>query len=347
MRYQITITKRNTYDHWRAVAQYWQISPEAKQRLEWLIFYHTVAKRNAGFTAKYFGIAPKTFFKWKGRFDPDKIWRLEEKSRKPHHLRQWQVTPTEESRIIKLRQKHLKWGKKKLALRYLKVYGQVISAWKVERVVRKHRLYPDLSDYKKKLKRQKRRDKYPKLRIHELRSSHPDIPAGKLWHTDSVVIWWYGTRKVILTAIEDKTKLGYARVYSNGSSRQAADFLNRLVYLSDGDIRLIHSDNGSEFAGEFEKACRLLAINQVYSRVRTPTDNPALERFNRTVQEEWLELSEIGLDDVIEANRDLTEWLVEYNSVRPHQSLDYQTPLDYAQANYFQLLPMWSASTKI
>ena len=29
-----------------------------------------------------------------------------------------------------------------------------------------------------------------------------------------------------------------------------------------------------------------------------PTDNPSLERFNRTIQEEWLELSETGLDDI-------------------------------------------------
>lgn len=55
-----------------------------------------------------------------------------------------------------------------------------------------------------------------------------------------------------------------------------------------------------------------------------PKDNPALERFNWTVQDEWLALFEVGLDDVQEANQDLTECLVEYNSVRPHQALDYQ-----------------------
>ena len=124
---------------------------------------------------------------------------------------------------------------------------------------------------------------------------------------------------------------------------KATDFLRRLVYLSQGSIQLVHSDNGSEFAGEFERACQELGIAQVYSRVRTPKDNPALERFNWTVQDEWLSLSEVGLDDMAEANQDLTEWLIEYNSHRPHQALDYQTPLAYACRE--KVLPMSPAST--
>lgn len=79
--------------------------------------------------------------------------------------------------------------------------------------------------------------------------------------------------------------------------------------------------------------------------MRTPQDNPALERFNWTVQDEWLALSEIGLDEIQEANQDLTEWLIEYNAHRPHQSLDYQTPIEYACKHYFKVLPMTPAST--
>ncbi|MBI4038405.1 transposase, partial [Candidatus Daviesbacteria bacterium] len=46
-----------------------------------------------------------------------------------------------------------------------------------------------------------------------------------------------------------------------------------------------------------------------------------------------------------EANLDLTTWLVKYNSYRPHEALANLTPLEYAQKNFFQVLPMWSAST--
>ena len=120
-----------------------------------------------------------------------------------------------------------------------------------------------------------------------------------------------------------------------------------MIYLVEGKVELMHSDNGSEFEGKFALACKKLGIEQVYSRPRTPKDNPALERFNWTIQDEWLGLSEVGLDDILEANRDLSNWLIEYNAHRPHQSLDYQTPLDYAQEHYFKkVLPMWSARTQ-
>ena len=56
-------------------------------------------------------------------------------------------------------------------------------------------------------------------------------------------------------------------------------------------------------------------------------------------------LSEVGLDDMQKANKDLTGWLIKYNNHRPHASLDYLTPLAYAQQQYFKELPMWSAHT--
>jgi transposase InsO family protein len=309
--------------------------------LEWIIFYHTVGKRNAAKTALYFGISRKTFHQWKKRFDPQRIQSLEEYSRAPKMVRTWEVTPEEEQRVKALRSQYMKYGKKKLKILYQQAYHADISTWKIERVVRKHHLYPDPVSQKKRAWMTQRRRTKPKTRIHELlREGY----HGTLWHTDSIIIWWYGVRRVIFTALEDRTKIGYARVYQTNSSRKATDFLKRLVYLSRRDVTIIHSDNGSEFAGEFEKACQEIGIQQVYSRVRTPKDNPALERFNWTVQDEWLSLSEVGLDDIQEANGDLTDWLIEYNNHRPHEALDYQTPLAYAYEN--KVLPMTPARTK-
>jgi len=347
--YQFSIKPLPEVDQWRNLAEYWHISAVAKQRLEWIVFYHTVGKRKARNTALYFGISSKTFHKWKNRFNPKVIQSLEEKSRSPIHKRSWMVTAKEEKRIIALRSKYLKYGKKKLKILYLKKYHQIISTWKIERVIRKHHLYPDLTDYQKKQKKLRKRITKPKLRINVLNDSLDKygvtIPAGKLWHTDSIEIWWYGQRRIIFTAIEDKIKLGYARVFKSSVSKNAADFLKRLVYLSQGDIKIIHSDNGSEFEKDFTLACRQLGIQQVYSRVKKPKDNPCLERFNWTVQDEWLSLSEVGLDEINEANKDLTPWLIEYNANRPHESLDYLTPIEYANQNYFNVLPMWPART--
>ncbi len=321
-----------------------KLSSNAQLKLEWMIFYHTVGKYKATGTANHFGITRKTFHKWLSRFKEENLLTLEEKSRIPNTRRHWEINPQEEKNIILLRKKNMEYGKKKLKILYKKEHGQTISTWKIERVIRARKLYPDLKKHKKHY--QKGIKSRRKVRIHEVKDAIHTVEAfGFLWHIDAIIIWWYGTRRIIFTALEDKTKIAYARTYKTNTSHLAEDFLKRLTYLVDGKVEIMHSDNGSEFAGDFEEACKKLNILQIYSRPRTPKDNPALERFNRTIQEEWLDFSEVGLDDIPEANQDLTTWLIKYNSYRPHASLDNKTPLEYAQNTFFNLSPMWSAYT--
>ncbi|OGG11502.1 hypothetical protein A2Z00_02605 [Candidatus Gottesmanbacteria bacterium RBG_13_45_10] len=284
------------------------LSLPAQFKLEWIIFYHTVGEENATKTASHFGISRKTMHKWRIRFNERNLKSLEERDRAPKHTRTWEVSHLEEDRVMALRKRYLKYGKKKLKVLYEQEYHAPITTWKIERVIRRYHLYPDPVRHAKCLHRERTRRKNLVVRITEVPKP---TTFGHLWHIDAIILWWYGRRRVIFTAIEDLTKIGYARVYGSNASLHAADFLKRLRYLVDGKIDLSHQDNGSEFKGAFEEACQMLGIGQVFSRVRTPTDNAALERFNWTVQDEWLSLSETGLDDIPSANRDLTEWLVE------------------------------------
>ncbi len=320
------------------------LSLKAQEKLEWIIFYHTIAGRKALYTASYFGINPKTLHKWLGRFNEKNLTTLEEQSRRPQKVRGWMVTKEEEANIKDLRKKNMEFGKAKLKVLYKKEYGKKISTWKIERVTRKYNLYPD--PVKHEYQTEKRRKSEPKVRIHTVKEQLKQINEfGFLWHIDAIIIWWYGQRRIIFTAIEDLTKIAFARVYKTNTSGFSEDFLKRLMYLADRKINIMHQDNGSEFKGAFERACQTLGILQIYSRPHTPKDNPSLEKFNDTIQREWLALSEVGLDDIDEANKDLTRWLIKYNSYRPHQALDYKTPLEYAQEIFFKVLPMWSAST--
>lgn len=325
----------------RSVAEKVGSSSGAKEKLEWIIFYHTVSDCNAKRTSEYFGISRKTFHKWLKRFDETDLKSLEENSRSPITRRTWEVTPEEEKQIITLRKEtKCVYGKKKLKKLYFRKYAEVISTWKIERVIRIHKLYREKVVEKAKV--ETKRKKKNKLLIKNVEKKNE---YGFIWHVDTIIIWWYGSRRAIFTATEDITKISFARAYGTNSSSHGADFLKRLVFLVDGKVEIMHSDNGSEFEKHFEEACGILGIQQAFSRPRTPKDNPSLERFNRTIQDEWLSLSEVGLDDINEANKDLTSWLIEYNNYRPHESLDYLTPLEYAQENFFQVLPMWSAST--
>jgi transposase InsO family protein/transposase-like protein len=321
------------------------LSHEAQLKLEWIIFYNTLGNHNASLTAQQFGISRKTFHKWLNRFSERNLLTLEEVSRKPEHVRTWSVSKEEENRIITLRKAYLKLGKSKLKVLYKELYGQSLSTWKIERIIRRHNLYPNKAEHQRFLKR--REEAKPKLRIHTLKDTVQKVHEfGFLWHTDTVILWWNGKRVCILTAIEEHTRIAYARLYPNNTSTTTQDFLKRLLYVSDNKIRIMHSDNGSEFKGNFEKICNTLGILQAYSRVRTPKDNAILERFNRTIQEEWLALCEHGLDDLDLANQLLTDWLSFYNTKRPHQALDYKTPLQYAEDTFFKLLPMYPASTR-
>lgn len=327
--------------YWRYWAEKLHLSLGARLRLEWMIFYYTVGKRNGTTTALHFGIARQNFVKWKYRLNPHDLTSLEEHSRSPRKKRVWTVTDQEERQVIAVRKQHMKWGKEKLRRAYYQVYGADISTNKIAKVIAKHRLYPDPIQEKKRKKQARTRRKKTLITSFEKKKE-----LGFLWHVDAIILWWYGTRRVIFTALEEQTKIAYARVYKTNSSKNAKDFLDRLLYLSNKQVKHIHHDNGSEFLKDFEAACLQLNVPQIFSRVRTPKDNPALERFNWTIQDEWLSLSEAGLDDLSWANQDLTSWLVEYNNERPHQSLDYLTPLAYATKT-FQLSPMWAASSLI
>jgi len=322
------------------------LSRHAQLKLEWIIFYNTVGEKNALKTAKHFGINPKTLHKWKSRFNERDLTTLEEVSRAPHKTRIRDISFIQRGRVRKLRKKHIKWGKMKLKRRYFKIYGEQISSWKFQKVIEEENLYFDKLQIKKQRKKKKQAQKKPKKRIHTLLK---EKRANFLWHVDTVVFTLTeGGYRYLLTAIDEVSKLAYARLYTTHSSKQAADFLKRLHYLTEGEIINLHHDNGSEFQKDFEVACRELSLPQWYSRVRTPKDNAVLERFNRTIQEEFVEIIEIGLEDVHLFNTRLLDWLIEYNSIRPHEALDYLTPLEYIdQSLKEKVLPMSSSLTNV
>ena len=328
---------------WRGIASKIDLSSKARLRLEWMIFFETLGNKDAYATAEHFGINPKTFYKWHKRFDGGKVKLLEDRSKKPHKTRSWEVTPHQECRVMKLRKAHMHWGKNKIARLYLKAYGKKISPHKVQRVINSHDLYPDkkkTNNFRLKLKRAK---KNKRKRIQEL-----DI-LDEHWfliHIDTIVIYWGSLKRYIITACDHHGKIAYARMYSTKSSRSAKDFLFRLHYLIDADIINIQTDNGSEFFNEFEDALSQLEIKHYFSRPRTPKDNSIVEKFNQTLQEEWL--NDGNFTTCIQSfNINLTDWLEEYNFIRPHQSLDYMAPyeyLEYTLEKQQKLLPMYSDS---
>jgi len=318
-----------------------KLSSPGQLKLEWIIYYYSQGK-NATNTAYYFGVTRKTIHKWLKRYLEKGLYGLEEKSSAPLHVRTRQISLEQRVRIRSLRKIYPKYGKMKLVKIYSTHYQEAISSWKIQKIIEEDNLYPD------QIKATKLRRKQLQARIHQKQRITKLIKEKKvnfLWHVDTVILTLSsGGYRYLLTAIDEISKMAYARVYTTHTSRNARDFLERLIYLTDNKVINIHSDNGSEFKLEFAEACKALSIPQWYSRPHTPKDNAVLERFNRTIQEEFVEMTDTDPYYVDEFNQKLTDWLIEYNSLRPHQTLDYLSPLQYLD-NYYQVLPTYSSLT--
>jgi len=87
-----------------------------------------------------------------------------------------------------------------------------------------------------------------------------------LFQLDTIVIYWNGLKRYILTAMDHTIKLGCARMYKNKSSRSAADFLYPLHYLVNQPIENLQTDNGTEFSWELERATAKCSIGNEAAR---------------------------------------------------------------------------------
>ena len=327
------------YALWRKTAATLRLSKSARLRLEWLIFYQTKARGNASLTIRHFGLHRSVFYYWFGRFDEQNLRSLENWSTAPAHTRQRQISSLEEQRTITLRKEHMHWGKMKLKANYFDTYREEISSWQFQRTIQLYGLYPKPAKNTKTQKKRLASEK--KKKITELKVKLPKL--GYLLHFDTIEINWNGLRRYIITTIDHFTKLAFARMYATKSSASANDFLSRVDYLLDGRITNAHQDNGSEFNKHFKELCQALNITQYHSRPHTPKDNPVCERFNQTLEYEWLRDGQMTTNiDLF--NQRLKEFIIEYNFKRPHQALGYLTPIQFA-VQYRQLSERYPSRT--
>ena len=311
------------------------LSKQARKRLKWIDYYHKC--NNVSQSCRHFDISRKTFYKWRNRYDPQNFYTLEDQSKEPHKKRQKEITSIQEARIVKLRKERIRYSKIKIAKIYEHTFNESISSWKVQKVIEKYKLY--YNPQKTARITRKRLKAHKKKRITELKKKPK---TGFLLCLDTVEIRWNNVKRYIFTAIDYYSKAAYARMYKRANSYNAADFLNRLLYLVNGNIENLQTDNGSEFERYFNQACQKLNLTRYYSRARTPKDNSVNERFNRTLQDEFISLGNFNSDPEI-FNRNLTEWLIEYNFRRPHTSLNYETPINFN--NSVKVLPMCPSYT--
>ena len=91
----------------------------------------------------------------------------------------------------------------------------------------------------------------------------------------------------------------------------------------------IRTDNGPEFTScLFQSWLDKNEIEWIKIQKGKPQQNAIIERFNRTYREDILDANLFfSLDHVYEVTQ---PWIVDYNQERPHESLNYCTPIEYA-----------------
>lgn len=87
-----------------------------------------------------------------------------------------------------------------------------------------------------------------------------------------------------------------------------------------GKPQALRCDNGPEFVSDaFRKWAETNDITIIYIQPGKPTQNAYIERYNRTVRHEWLNLH---LFESLDHARELaTKWLWQYNNERPHKAI--------------------------
>jgi len=303
------------------------ISAKAKIKLSWMDYYQKT--RNARLTCRHFGISPDTFYRWKRRYKRYCLTTLEDnpKTRRPKKLR----TPTTDLSIVNkvkyYRNLYPRWGKEKINI-LLKREGIITSVSTVGRTIKrlkekgilKEPILNFISSKKRFLKRA--------WGIRKPEGYSPFFP-GDLLQIDTLDV--RPVPNVIrkqFTARDVISKWDCLEVYGSATANLAAKFLNSIILRLPFPIKAIQVDGGSEFMKEFEIECQKKGIRLFILPPKSPKLNGCVERSNRTHTEEFYEVNDFSLE-ISQLNQELREWETVYNTIRPHQHLDYLTPLEY------------------
>lgn len=132
-----------------------------------------------------------------------------------------------------------------------------------------------------------------------------------------------------LTLIDDCSRLTAATVLADRTQATVISAMPRLLAAFPFELRCIQTDNGPEFERGLSSWLSGQGIRHAHIRPRQPHLNGKVERVQRTIAEEYWDgvTSPPGQD----WERGLQAYLRTYNRLRPHRSLDYQTPWRYAQ----------------
>jgi transposase InsO family protein len=287
-------------------------------------------------TKEAFNVSRATLFRWQKKLKKSqgKLEGLNKESTIPRNKRKRVVDQIVSDFIINQRKIHPRLSKEKISV--LLKDGNIanLSASTVGRIMNDLKKSGELPKYSKfslsartgRLIERKPLKRRKKLR----RKDYKPKSAGDLLQLDTIIKFINGIKRYIITAIDLKSDFGFAYAYTNARSRTTKDFFQKLETVAPFSVKRIQTDNGSEFDRYFRDFTEEKQIIHFHNYPKCPKMNAYIERFNRTLQEEFLNYNKETLAyDLNGFNGKLIDYLLWYNTKRPHWSLGLISPLRY------------------
>ena len=330
---------------WERVIRFrYMITEKAKERCRILSFWE---KHGMEATKEAFNVSRPTLFRWQKelKINQGKLEALNPRSRAPKTRRKRIIPEEVKNFILQERRYDPHLSKDKLSV-LMKADGIAnLSASTVGRM---------LNDLKKqgilpkgiKLSYYANTDSFREKTIIKRKKLRSGGHEGGLVKADSIVRFTNGIKRYIVTAIDKESKFAFAYAYKNHSSDSASDFMQKFKKVSPISLTHIQTDNGSEFAKHFEIHLEKNNIVHFHTYPRCPKMNSEIERFNRTLSDAFIQQNRLLLAyDIDTFNQKLIDWLLWYNSRRPHWSLGLVSPLRYICNQLEEKSQMWWTDT--
>lgn len=255
--------------------------------------------------SRYMGFNQSTIVRWANLLEKNDYRKvIPTQSSKPHHHPN-ELSGEAVDAIIHYRIKTNRCAE--VVHYFLKRDGYDVSLSSVKRTIKR----AGLTRYSK-WKKWHRYDERPKAE-----------KPGILVQIDTIVDGPHNDRIYVYTMLDVCTRWSFAMPIEKINARHSWHFIQSAFNNMPFQLKLIQSDHGSEFSKWFTKTLKVHEIGHRHSRVRKPTDNAHVERFNRTIQEECLN----RIPKTLEAYRKaIPDYLHYYNNERPHMGLEMQTP---------------------
>ena len=304
------------------------LTPIGRRRLAALIVDEGWPIRRA---AERFQVAPATASKWATRYRAGES--LTDRSSRPHHS-PTRLPRRRERRIVALRFTR-RWGPHRLS------YHLGIPRSTIERVLARYRM-PLLAHI----------DQATGLPVRKPRPVRYELPhPGDLVHVDIKKLGripdggghrmlgrTVGTRNngkrgrgyaFLHHAVDDHSRLAYSEILTNERKETAAAFWERARdYFREAgfEVRAVLTDNGACYRSRAFAHALGDGVKHRFTRPYRPQTNGKVERFNRTLAQEWAYAAVYGSEEARAATYDT--WLHHYNHHRPHTGIGGQTPSD-------------------